>query len=162
MFIFFYMGGIFLGLGSNLGDRQKYLDDAMRFLEERGVKILKKSSVYETDPVGMPEHIDQLNGQPKFLNMAVEVLTDLSPEELLRICLDIENKLGRVRKKRWESRVIDIDVLLYQDRKIQTDFLTIPHPRMHEREFVMKPLEEIRKLHRAGEHFGILKRVINS
>lgn len=130
------MDGIFLGLGSNLGDRQKYLNDAMQFLDERGVKILKRSSIHETEPVGYMD-------QPKFLNMVVEVATAFSPEELLRVCLDIENKLGRMRAEKLGPRVIDIDVLLYQDRKIQSDFLTIPHPRMYEREFVMKPLDEI-------------------
>lgn len=131
------MSGIFLGLGSNLGNRRKYLTDAMKFLEQRGVKILKKSRIYETDPVGRTD-------QPKFLNMVIEVSTELSPEDLLRVCLSIEDSLGRVRKERWGPRTIDIDVLLYQDREIQTEFLTIPHPRMFEREFVMKSLREIR------------------
>lgn len=131
------MSGIFFGLGSNLGDRKKYLADAMKLLEQRGVKILKKSSIYETEPVGLTD-------QPKFLNMVVEVSTNLSPEDLLRVCLGAEDDLGRVRQERWGPRTIDIDVLLYQDRKIRTEFLTIPHPRMFEREFVMKPLREIR------------------
>lgn len=131
------MSEIFLGLGSNLGDRKKYLADAMKFLEQRGVKILKKSSIYETESVGLTD-------QPKFLNMVVEVSTNFSPEDLLRACLSVEDSLGRVRQERWGPRTIDIDVLLYQDRKIQTEFLTIPHPRMFEREFVMKPLCEIR------------------
>lgn len=137
------MSAIFLGLGSNLGDRQKYLDDAMRLLGQRGVKILKKSSVHETEPVGYTD-------QPKFLNMVVEVMTGLLPENLLRVCLDVENDLGRVRKKapggKCGPRVIDIDVLLYQDKKIRSEFLTIPHPRMYEREFVMKLLDEIRNV----------------
>ncbi|MEK7545160.1 MAG: 2-amino-4-hydroxy-6-hydroxymethyldihydropteridine diphosphokinase [Patescibacteria group bacterium] len=127
---------IFLGLGSNLGDRKKYLEDALVLLEQYGVKIVKRSSIVETDPVGLTD-------QPRFLNMVVEVSTKLSPEDLLKVCLDVENKLGRVRTVRFGPRTIDIDILLYGERKIETDFLRIPHPRMEERGFVMEALKEL-------------------
>ena len=125
-----------IALGSNLGDRRKYLEDAMNLLQQRGIKIVKRSFIHETKSVG---NIDQ----PDFLNMVIEVFTCLEPEELLRVCLGVENDLGRVREKKWGSRTIDIDVLLYQDKKIDTEFLQIPHPRMHERKFVLEPLAEI-------------------
>ena len=130
------MPGIFLGLGSNLGDRKKNLEDALVLLEERGVKILKRSTIQETNPV------DFLN-QPKFLNMAVEVQTTFSPEKLLKVCLEVENLLGRMRVIRKGPRTIDIDVLIYGDRQLHTEFLQIPHPRIHERVFVMEELREL-------------------
>lgn len=132
------MKNIFLGLGSNLGDRLHYLEEAFRLLEERGVRVVKKSSVHETEPMG-----EGTEGQNLYLNMVVEVDTDFSPEDLLRVCLDVENQLGRVREKRWGPRTIDIDVLTYRDKVIDSEFLTLPHPRMHERDFVLIPLREI-------------------
>ena len=127
---------IFLGLGSNLGDRSKYLEDAIVLLEQYGVNVVKRSSIVETNPV-------DFENQPKFLNMVVEVATALSPEDLLKVCLDVENLLGRMRTVRFGSRTIDIDILLYGERKIETEVLRIPHPRMGERGFVIEGLNEL-------------------
>lgn len=130
------MDGVFLGLGSNLGDRQKFLDKALKLIEERAGRIVKSSSVSETEPWGKLD-------QPDFLNMVVEIDTDLSPADLLVACQGIEIELGRVRAGRWAPRVIDIDILLYGDRQIDEPMLKIPHPLMWVRDFVMEPLKEI-------------------
>jgi len=127
----------YLGLGSNLGDRESNLKSAVEMLRvSGGILAVRASSFYETEPVG---YVDQ----PGFLNAAAEVETTLSPEELLRLCHDIEDRLGRVRTIRWGPRTIDLDILLYGDRVIDTEDLTVPHPLMHEREFVLRPLSEI-------------------
>jgi 2-amino-4-hydroxy-6-hydroxymethyldihydropteridine diphosphokinase len=127
---------IYLALGSNLGDRLEYIQKAIVELEECGVKVLKTSSVIETDPVGGPS-------QGKYLNAVLKANTIHSPEELHGITQAIERKLGRVKKFFNGPRVIDIDILLYDDIKLITPGLLIPHPRMLERSFVMQPLEEI-------------------
>lgn len=127
---------IYLGLGSNLGDRLANLSRAVEELAGRGVRVVRSSRVYETDPVGGPP-------QPQYLNAVVEVATDLEPEELLRVCLEVESELGRTRGERWGPRTIDIDLLAYGDREIAEPDLTLPHPRMHEREFVLVPLLEL-------------------
>ena len=127
---------IYLGLGSNLGDRLAHLGRAVRELEERGVRVLRSSRVYETDPVGGPP-------QPEFLNAVLEVETELEPLELLGACLDLESVMGRVRGEPWGPRVIDIDLLTYGDREITEPGLTVPHPRMHQRAFVLVPLLEL-------------------
>jgi 2-amino-4-hydroxy-6-hydroxymethyldihydropteridine diphosphokinase len=127
----------FLGMGSNLGDRQEYLDDACRELSaHQSVKVIQSSSLYETEPVGYL-------AQGWFLNQVVEIETTLAPDELLRFTQDIENKLGRKRLIHWGPRVIDLDILLYGNRIINTPSLTVPHPRMYERCFVLMPLREI-------------------
>ncbi len=94
------------------------------------------SAVYETDPIGGPV-------QGPFLNACVEISTDLSPEELLTRMLFIEDMLGRIRKERWGPRLIDLDLLVYEEQVIDTEFLQLPHPRMEERDFVMVPLNDI-------------------
>jgi 2-amino-4-hydroxy-6-hydroxymethyldihydropteridine diphosphokinase len=127
---------IYLGLGSNLGDRLLNLTRAIDLLDERGVRTLRSSRVYETDPVGGPP-------QPPYLNAVIEVETDMEPRDLLRAALDVETELGRVRSERWGPRVIDIDLLTYGDRDVFEDDLVIPHPRMHERAFVLVPLLEL-------------------
>ena len=127
---------IYLGLGSNLGDRLQQLTAAVRALEDRGVRLLRSSRVYETDPVGGPP-------QPDYLNAVIEVATDLEPSSLLRICLEVEVELGRERNERWGPRTIDIDLLTYGDRTISEPGLEVPHPRMHERAFVLVPLLEL-------------------
>ena len=127
---------VYLGLGSNLGDRLSNMTRAVEELERRGVRVVRSSRVYETDPVGGPP-------QPDYLNAVVEVETELEPGELLRVCLEVESELGRVRGERWGPRSIDIDVLTYGDREIDEPDLTIPHPRMHERAFVLVPLLEL-------------------
>ena len=127
---------VFLGLGSNLGNRQKNLDKALDLLSQR-MHIKKVSSVYETDPVGNTE-------QPRFLNLVCQVNTLLAPKELLTLAKGIELKLGRVPAKTKNApRLIDIDILLYGDKIMKLKKLTIPHPRLVERAFVLVPLAEI-------------------
>jgi 2-amino-4-hydroxy-6-hydroxymethyldihydropteridine diphosphokinase len=101
-----------------------------------GLRVERSSRVYETDPVGGPP-------QPEFLNAVIEVETSLSPHELLAACMDVEQDMGRVRAERWGPRVIDIDVLTYDDQLIDQPDLTVPHPRMRERAFVLVPLMEL-------------------
>lgn len=132
------MRGIFLGLGSNCGECSRLLRDALVLLEERGVVAVAKSSVYETEAV-LAEGQD---AQQNFLNAVVEVETDLTAPELMKVCLEVELLLGRVRGERWSARTIDVDVLLYGNEILKTD-VVVPHPRMHERNFVLVPLVEI-------------------
>jgi 2-amino-4-hydroxy-6-hydroxymethyldihydropteridine diphosphokinase len=124
----------FLGLGSNLGDRLANLTQAVKSLA-LGVTIVRTSRVYETAPVGPP--------QPDYLNAVVEVDTDLSARDLLDACLAVERQMGRVRAERWGPRVIDIDLLTYGRETIDEPGLTVPHPHMHERAFVLAPLLEL-------------------
>lgn len=127
----------FLALGSNLGDRLNCLTAAVRQLEANEmVRIVRVSSVYETPPVGVLE-------QPDFLNLVLEVRTDLSPERLLDHALSVEAQLGRVRRERWGPRTIDIDLLWYEGVATTTPMLTLPHPRLMERAFVVMPFAEI-------------------
>ena len=126
----------YLALGSNMGDRMKYIHWALQELKGQGIKILKTSSIIETDPVGGPQ-------QSKYLNGVVKIKTTLSPEELLLNTHKIEQRLGRIREVINGPRVIDIDILLYENIKLVSRRLVIPHPRMLEREFVMQPLKEI-------------------
>ncbi len=128
----------YIALGANLGDRRGSLDRALHLLREHPrVAVAKVSSYHETDPVGGPA------GQGKYLNAAAELHTDLGPEELLRLLLETEAKLGRVRSERWGPRIIDLDLLLHGDVVRDDDALTLPHPRLHERLFVLDPLAEI-------------------
>ena len=126
----------YLALGSNLGDRRGLIHRALQELKEQGLDILKISTIIETTPVGGPE-------QPKYLNAAVKVKTSHTPEELLLTINKIEKRLGRKREIVNGPRVIDIDILLYDDIKLISRRLIIPHPRMLERTFVTQPLEEI-------------------
>jgi 2-amino-4-hydroxy-6-hydroxymethyldihydropteridine diphosphokinase len=126
----------FLGLGSNLGDRLSNLQRAVELLGERGVRAVRSSRVYETDPVGGP-------AQPDYLNAVVQVETQLEPRGLLEACLAVERGMGRVRAERWGPRVVDIDILTYDDLVVDETDLEIPHPRMHERGFVLIPLLEL-------------------
>lgn len=128
----------YLGLGSNLGDRRAYLERAVQALQSHaGILALRRSSLYETTPVGGPA------GQGLFLNMVVEIETILDPETLLTALLQIESDLGRQRSVRDGPRTIDLDLLLYEDRVLDQQNLTLPHPRLHERLFVLEPLAEI-------------------
>jgi 2-amino-4-hydroxy-6-hydroxymethyldihydropteridine diphosphokinase len=126
---------VYLGLGSNLGNRQENLDTALEFLSQR-MQIRKVSSVYETEPVGNTK-------QPRFLNLVCRVNTRLAPVEILTLAKGIEFKMGRAPGKRNAPRLIDIDILLYGDRIVKTRNLKIPHPRLTERAFVLIPLAEI-------------------
>ncbi|MCE5250696.1 2-amino-4-hydroxy-6-hydroxymethyldihydropteridine diphosphokinase [bacterium] len=127
----------YLGLGSNLGNRLANLREAVdRLAMVHGVVIQKISPVYETLPEGGPE-------QPDYLNAAVEIGTSLDAVLLLGACSAIEDDMGRIRGERWGPRTIDIDILLYGGARISTDRLTVPHPRMHERAFVLQPLADI-------------------
>jgi len=127
----------FLGLGSNLGDRHANLRDAIAALNaDAGVKVVRVSRFLHTSPQGGP-------AQPDYLNAAAEIDTSLSPRQLLQLLLEIETRLGRVRKERWGPRTLDLDLLLYERRIISDPHLQLPHPRMHSRVFVLKPLAEI-------------------
>lgn len=127
----------FLGLGGNLGDRAALLAEALRRLDRPGVlEIAAVSSVYETKAVGLTD-------QPDFLNLVAKIRTSLPPHELLRTALEVEAALGRVRVLRWGPRTIDIDLLCYGDIRLADAALTLPHPRLGERGFVLVPLAEI-------------------
>jgi 2-amino-4-hydroxy-6-hydroxymethyldihydropteridine diphosphokinase len=129
----------YLGLGSNLGDRRLLLVQAVEALGWGPVKVVARSSVYETAPVGGPP------GQPPFLNQVIAVETELDARGLWERCLAVEHALGRARahEERWGPRTIDVDLLLYGEDEIDDEDLVVPHPRMHERGFVLVPLAEI-------------------
>lgn len=128
---------IILSMGSNLGDRLRLLRESVQQLElDPDIEIEAVSSVYETDPVGFTE-------QPAFYNIVVKARTRLEPLELLAACQRVEKKFHRERKVRWGPRTIDIDIIIYDDISVDSEELTIPHPRMNEREFVTLPLAEL-------------------
>lgn len=124
---------VFLGFGSNLGDRRRNLLDAVESLSGR----VAVSQVYETEPVGGP------SGQEPYLNCVVELRTSLSPRQLLGVCHRLEAAAGRVRNERWGPRTLDVDVLLVGNLIVDEPDLTIPHPRMWDRRFVLAPLAEL-------------------
>lgn len=126
----------YLGLGSNLGDRAVFLAKALELMKDHGIQLIKASRIIETLPVGGPT-------QGNYLNQVVKIETMLSLEELFVCTSAIERRLGRIRSEKNGPRVIDIDILLYEDLKLVSKDLIVPHPRMFEREFVMKPLKEI-------------------
>jgi len=128
--------GVVLGLGSNLGDREAAIRDALARLAARGFRPSLQSSLYLTEPVGGPP-------QGHFLNAVAAGETDLSPEALLEACLAVEQELGRVRRERNGPRTIDVDVLLMGDVTRDAPPPVLPHPRLHERRFVLVPLAEI-------------------
>lgn len=129
---------IYLGLGSNLGDRKTQLREAIEHLQDKGVQCLRTSPVIET-PALLPDNAPWEWNQP-FLNLAIECTYDGTPEQLLEHILTIQNSLGRANKSRWSPRPIDIDILLWGDDVISTDRLTIPHKDLHLRHFVLTPL----------------------
>ncbi len=133
------MNSAYIGLGTNLGDRESYLMNAIEELSSHpSNRITAVSSIYETDPWGYEE-------QGKFLNMVICLQTELSPQDLLACCMYVEKKLGRKREIRWGPRTIDLDILLYNQENIVTENLVIPHPRIMERAFVAIPLVELDK-----------------
>ncbi|TMW69931.1 2-amino-4-hydroxy-6-hydroxymethyldihydropteridine diphosphokinase [Alteribacter natronophilus] len=126
-----------IGIGSNIGDRYRHITSAMKELEQHPeITIEKKSSIYETDPVGYTE-------QEAFLNAVFRITTGLEAVALLDVLQGVEHELGRRREIRWGPRTIDLDILLYNDENIELERLIVPHPRMHERSFVLIPLKEI-------------------
>jgi 2-amino-4-hydroxy-6-hydroxymethyldihydropteridine diphosphokinase len=126
----------YLALGANLGDRLEQLREAVRLLAAtEGVEVVRSSRVFETEPVGPP--------QPAYLNAVIEVRTTLEPRRLLEAAQAVEGALGRVRAERWGPRTIDVDILTFDDRTVDEPDLEIPHPRMHERGFVLVPLGEL-------------------
>ncbi len=131
------MTKVFLGLGSNLGDREKNIKEAVRQLQESGIAgEMRTSSLYETEPEGIKE-------QPLFLNAILEMETDLSPRDLLDMLQAIEKRLGRKKVQKWGPRIIDLDILLYGDLILREEDLEIPHPLLAKRSFVLDPLAEI-------------------
>ncbi|MGC2064262.1 MAG: 2-amino-4-hydroxy-6-hydroxymethyldihydropteridine diphosphokinase [Thermodesulfovibrionales bacterium] len=130
------MPSVYIGIGSNLGNRQENCLAAVEALARSGLKIISRSGMIETEPWGMTD-------QPQFINMVAEVSACLLPHQLLDLLLRIETEMGRDRTVRWGPRIIDLDILLYDDLIIKTKELTIPHPFLHERDFVLRPLAEI-------------------
>ncbi|MCS7286620.1 MAG: 2-amino-4-hydroxy-6-hydroxymethyldihydropteridine diphosphokinase [Anaerolineae bacterium] len=129
------MALVYLGLGSNLGDRERNISIALERIEEE-ISILQLSSLYETEPVGYL-------AQPWFLNAVCAGETKLAPYPLLDFLKAVERELGRTEGVRWGPRIIDIDILFYDTLVFSDEKLTIPHPRLHERRFVLVPLAEI-------------------
>ncbi len=127
---------IYLLLGSNLGDRLAYIQNATDLIAKRVGAVLKSSKIYQTAPWGVIE-------QPAFLNQVLKIKTILQPIEVLNVILAIENQLGRERKEVWGARLIDIDILYYDNSVVETDNLAIPHPQLHNRRFTLMPLTEI-------------------
>jgi 2-amino-4-hydroxy-6-hydroxymethyldihydropteridine diphosphokinase len=126
---------VYLGLGSNLGDREENLRQALTLLSAR-VDLEEVSAIYESEPVGYKE-------QPLFLNLVCRITIDLTPDKLLRLVKDIEGKMDRVSSFPNAPRIIDIDILFYDNRVTETVDLTIPHPRLQDRAFVLVPLADI-------------------
>lgn len=130
------MSQIYLCLSSNLGDRQKNLANAIQSLQNKEIQIIQASQIYETEPWGLVD-------QPWFLNQCIEISTNLNPQQLLDTINQIETDLGRIRHQKWAERTIDIDILYYQNQVIETDKLSIPHPEIKNRQFVLQPLIQI-------------------
>ena len=127
---------IYIALGTNLGDKEKNLKEALGYLIQKGITVCKVSDFIETEPYGVTD-------QPDFLNAVAEVRTEKSPAELLQVLLQIEQEMGRKRIRRWGERNIDLDLLLYDDRIIDLPDLKVPHPDMQNRDFVLRPLSQI-------------------
>ena len=130
------MPSVYIGIGSNLGNREENCLKALRLIISKTGSIRKQSSLHRTEPWGVED-------QPEFINMAVEVETDAKPRALLEILKEIEREVGRAETYRWGPRVIDLDILFYDDLVTDTQDLHIPHSLMHLRGFVLKPLSEI-------------------
>ena len=130
------MSRAYVALGSNLGDRDENLRNALAHLSANDVHVVKVSTFIETEPYGVTD-------QPGFVNAVCQVETELAPLVLLRLLLNIEQEMGRVRLRRWGERNIDLDLLLYEDAVLESEELTLPHPDMQNRDFVLIPLAEI-------------------
>lgn len=128
---------VYLGLGSNMGDREGYLAKAKDMLIAYDeIKILKESEILETAPYGNMDQAD-------FLNQVIFIETELSAKDLFAVCQEVENKSGRVRTKKWGPRTLDIDILFYEDQIIDTKELKIPHADIHNREFALRSMLEL-------------------
>jgi 2-amino-4-hydroxy-6-hydroxymethyldihydropteridine diphosphokinase len=133
----FVQATAFVGIGSNLGNRESNLGTAIELLSaEEGIEVVAVSEIRETEPVGPVE-------QGAFLNGALRLQTSLGPRELLERLLAVENRLGRERTERWGPRTIDLDLLLFGNEAIDEPGLTVPHPRLHERRFALEPLLDL-------------------
>lgn len=131
-------GGVFIGLGSNLGQRERHIRFALRELESAGgIRVLRCSTLHETEAVGGP------SGQPRYLNAVAELATELDPHALLMRLHEVEARHGRERGVPNGPRTLDLDLLVYRNLSIDTQNLRVPHPRMWQRAFVMRPLREI-------------------
>ncbi|MDR1595805.1 MAG: 2-amino-4-hydroxy-6-hydroxymethyldihydropteridine diphosphokinase [Puniceicoccales bacterium] len=126
----------YLSIGSNLGDRLRFIESAIEMLKMENMRVEKFSSVYETEPQNVRE-------QPKFLNCVLGIETDIDAHQLLEVCKKIEKIIGKNKTIAFGPRNIDIDILTFNDENILSPTLVIPHPRMHERNFVLTPLKEI-------------------
>lgn len=126
----------YIALGSNLGDKENNMKEALRRLARKGIRICKVSGFMATKPYGVTD-------QPDFLNAVAEIETDRSPTELLQVLLQTEQEMGRQRLRHWGERNIDLDLLLYDGRIINLPELKVPHPDMQNRDFVLKPLAQI-------------------
>lgn len=130
------MNKVFIAFGSNMGHSKQIIDKAIQEIENNSMTVIQKSRIYETKPYG---YLDQ----PNFINGVIEVDTKLSCREVLTILQDIEARLGRVREIHWGPRVIDLDIIFFNEEIYQETDLVVPHPDMHNREFVLKPLNDI-------------------
>jgi len=130
------MHNVFIAIGTNLGDKEENIRQSIKKMEQNNIHIIKKSNVYKTMPYGY-------KNQPVFLNCVVQAETMLSPEELLYTLLSIEKQMGRKRKIHWGPRIIDLDIIFYDNLIIDSSNLKIPHPDMQNREFVLEPLCDI-------------------
>lgn len=131
------MNDVYLSIGTNIGDRKRNLQEAVYMLTRmENVQVVKVSSIYETAPVGYVN-------QEAFLNIAIYAKTTKNAEEMLTACQSVENELGRVRLIRWGPRIIDLDILLFNQENIESEHLIVPHARMYERAFVLIPLMEV-------------------
>jgi 2-amino-4-hydroxy-6-hydroxymethyldihydropteridine diphosphokinase len=133
------MARVFLAVGSNLGNREAQLEQASDLLSDvPGIRILRRSPVYETSPEGVPK-----GSQGQYLNAVWELETSLSPRSVLEAALGVEARMGRVRRVQNEARPIDLDILFYDSERIHEPGLTVPHPRLHTRDFVLRPLADL-------------------
>lgn len=130
------MNIVYIAFGSNIGDRGAAIEEALNLIEQNEMKIVKRSKIYETEPYG---YVDQ----PSFLNGAVEVETNLSCRDVLERLLSIENQIGRVREFKWGPRIIDLDIIFYNNEIYDEEDLKVPHPDMQSRDFVLKPLNDL-------------------
>ena len=130
------MNIVYIAFGSNIGDRGAAIEEALNLIEQNEMKIVKRSKIYETEPYG---YVDQ----PSFLNGAVEVETNLSCRDVLERLLSIENQIGRVREFKWGPRIIDLDIIFYNNEIYDEEDLKVPHPDMQNRDFVLKPLNDL-------------------